>query len=251
MVNGSMDIDDTVFPTRQDYPEEMFHIDAPKGCRVGCGQAYLESNVITRRFFLRRIREAYRILPRRAYDSILDLGTGSGFYLPLLARTGRQVHGVDLAPVLHLTQRMVRTKGLQNILLSKADVTKLPFRSDHFDLLFCLSLIEHIQDQKRALVEFKRVLRKDGVLILGYPLQNGPQHCFEELNGYLQCTRFFLRLPPSKAMEKVRESRQYPHNHVSDFSHMKQIAGSVFTLKDCVTVKLLGFSVYEIVSLTN
>lgn len=246
-----MNIDSAVFPTSRDYPEEMFRVDTPKGCRVGCGRAYVKSNVIVRRFFIERIRVAFRLLPRRGYDAILDLGTGSGFYLPLLSKTGRQVHGVDLAPVLNLTHKMIRRKGLQNILLSKADVTRLPFKSECFDLLFCLSLIEHIQDQKRVLREFKRVLRKDGVLILGYPMQNRPQHFFEELNGYLQCAKFFLNLSPSRAKERVRESRQYPHNHVSDFSRTKQIAGSVFNLKECVTVKLLGFSVYEILLLTN
>ena len=47
-----MDIqyDTIMFPTVSDYPEEMFDISSPKGYRVGCGKAYLDSNVIAKRF---------------------------------------------------------------------------------------------------------------------------------------------------------------------------------------------------------
>src|SRR5438128_165825 len=133
-----IEYDKIMFPTINDYPEEMFDIRMPKGYRVGCGKAYLDSNIIARRFFVRRIKEAVRLLPQRDYQSVADIGTGSGFYLPLLAKIGKQVQAVDIAPVLDLTYKMILNKGLYNINFHKADVRKLPFGNNYFDLMFCL-----------------------------------------------------------------------------------------------------------------
>lgn len=245
-----MDIDRTLFPTSNDYPHEMFEIGIPKGYRVGCGRAYLKSNLLTRSFFIKRIKEAFRLLPQQDYQTILDLGTGAGFYLPLLSRAGRKVYGVDLAPVLGLTHKMVVKKGINNVFLYKADITKLPFRSESFDLLFCLSLIEHIHEQEQAFLEFKRVIKKNGMLILGYPLQNLPQQIFEELNRNIQLAKLFIKFPLYQAIDKVKEAKRYGHNHVSDFGSISEKVKSCFLFKERSVVSLLGFQVYEILLLT-
>lgn len=245
-----MNIDMTLFPTVNDYPHEMFDIGMPKAYRVGCGRAYLKSNSLTRSFFIKRIKEAFRLLPQRDYQTILDLGTGAGFYLPLLSQVGRKVYGVDLAQVLGLTHKMVVKKGINNVFLYKSDITKLPFKSESFDLLFCLSLIEHIPNQGQAFLEFKRVLKKNGILILGYPLQNLPQQIFEELNRYNQFAKFFIKFPLSQAIDKVKEAKRYGHNHVSDFGSISEKVKSYFMFRERSVVSLLGFQVYEILLLT-
>lgn len=238
------------FPTINDYPEEIFDIRLPHGYHVGCTRAYLRSNVVARRFFVKRLKEAFRLLPKRDYNLALDLGTGSGFYLPLLSKLSKQVHGVDINPVLYLTNRMILKKELYNVKLYKSDVTSLPFKSNQFDLLFCLSLIEHIPDQEQGLLEFKRVLTKGGMLILGYPLQNLAQETFEGLNSVIQRSKLFLLLPLSESVKKYKELKEFPHHHASDFHHIKKIAQKIFTLREAITVKLLGFQVYEILLLT-
>jgi ubiquinone/menaquinone biosynthesis C-methylase UbiE len=237
------------FPTVNDYPEEMFNIRMPRGCRVGCGRAYLKANTIARGFFIKRIIEAFRMLPRKEYNSILDLGTGAGFYLPLLSRLSKQVHGVDINPVIHLTQRMLLKKELNNVQLHKADVTQLPFKSDKFDLIFCLSLIEHIKDQEKLLLEFKRVLNKQGTLILGYPLQNLAQEMFEGLNSCIQRAKLFILLPLSESKKQYKELKEFPYHHTSNFRDIKKTAQKIFMLRESVTIKLLGFPVYEILLL--
>jgi ubiquinone/menaquinone biosynthesis C-methylase UbiE len=246
-----MDIDYTkiIFPTISDYPEEMFDITSPKGYRVGCARAYLESNIIAKRFFMRRIKEAFRLLPQRDYESVADIGTGAGFYLPLLASIGKQIHAVDIAPVLDLTHKMICKKGLQNISFYKSDVSSLPFKSGYFDLMFCLSLIEHIEDQQRTLIEFNRIIKAGGILILGYPLQNIPQNIFEEANRNLQFARLLFKLGITNAIKKRRESKFYAHDHVSDFKNIKQKAERCFSLVDSTVIRLLGFPVYEILLL--
>ena len=134
-----MDIEhiETTFPTLNDYPQEMFALHMPKGYRVGCGRAYLRSNTITQRFFLKRIKEAFRLLPERDYDSVLDLGTGCGFCLPLLSRLAKHVHAVDINPVLGLSHKMILKKGLRNVTPCRADVARLP---SHLTALICCSV---------------------------------------------------------------------------------------------------------------
>jgi ubiquinone/menaquinone biosynthesis C-methylase UbiE len=236
---------DSLLPTMADYPEALFDARLPKGCRVGCGRAYFRGRLI-RGFFLRRIEEAFRLLPERDYRSALDLGTGAGFYLPVLARVAHRVHGVDINPVLGFTRQMIRKKGIGNVSLAKSDATRLPFRPESFDLLFCLSLIEHIEDQKAALSEFSRVLRSDGVLILGYPLQNVAQGTFEWLNSRWQRARLFVKLSPARALRSLEEAKGFAHNHVSDFGEMRQKAAQEFDVRSSATVRLLGLPVYEI-----
>ncbi|MDR6552083.1 SAM-dependent methyltransferase [Paenibacillus qinlingensis] len=50
-----------------------------------------------------------------------------------------------------------------------ADISKLPYEDAKFDVAFCISVMEHIEDmsvQLRALEEFKRVLKDGGKLII-------------------------------------------------------------------------------------
>ena len=52
----------------------------------------------------------------------------------------------------------------------KADIRKLPFKNDIFDVVICNHVLEHIQDDELALSEIYRVLKKGGFSILQIPL---------------------------------------------------------------------------------
>lgn len=43
-----------------------------------------------------------------------------------------------------------------------ADAHSLPFKTDSFDAVFCLEVLEHVYNPKKALHQFKRVLKKGG-----------------------------------------------------------------------------------------
>ncbi|MDC6349928.1 methyltransferase domain-containing protein [Zeaxanthinibacter sp. PT1] len=44
----------------------------------------------------------------------------------------------------------------------KADICELPFESESFDVIFCNHVLEHIPDDKKALAELYRVMKKGG-----------------------------------------------------------------------------------------
>jgi len=52
----------------------------------------------------------------------------------------------------------------------KLDVTDIQFPDDHFDVIYCSHVLEHVQDDKKAMKEFHRVLKPGGWAILLVPI---------------------------------------------------------------------------------
>ncbi|MCL4263260.1 MAG: methyltransferase domain-containing protein [Anaerolineae bacterium] len=100
--------------------------------------------------------------------SILDAGCGTGAVMKYLAPFGC-VTGFDLMPhALNFCQE----RGLNR--LAQASVTRVPFASDHFDLVTSFDVLCHrsIGDYRGALREFHRVLKPGGCLFLRLPAYN-------------------------------------------------------------------------------
>ncbi|MBK8341300.1 MAG: methyltransferase domain-containing protein [Flavobacteriales bacterium] len=54
------------------------------------------------------------------------------------------------------------------------DVTALRFPDDHFDLIICSHVLEHVPDDRTAMRELRRVLRPGGTAILLVPMSDRP-----------------------------------------------------------------------------
>lgn len=99
--------------------------------------------------------------------TLLDVGSGTGIFLPLLLRKiGNQ--GVLVA--LDYAEEMLRKARGKNvserICYLQGDVASLPFGSEIFDACVCYSSFPHFQDKPKALQEMNRVLKDDGRLII-------------------------------------------------------------------------------------
>ena len=53
----------------------------------------------------------------------------------------------------------------------KMDLTSCPFRSDIFDAIICIHVLEHIEDDRRAMRELHRVLRPGGWAVISVPIR--------------------------------------------------------------------------------
>jgi len=56
----------------------------------------------------------------------------------------------------------------------KMDITDIQYPNGYFDIIFCSHVLEHVQDHKKALTEFYRVLKQGGWAILNVPI-NAPR----------------------------------------------------------------------------
>ncbi len=138
---------------------------------------------LTAQLYRARLRLAGRLLGPGPYENLIEIGYGSGIFLPELARRTHRLAAIDIHPQVELVQRMLETLDVDAD-LREASLYELPYADGEFDALVCLSVLEHLTDLSGALDEFRRVLRPGGVAVLGYPVRNPLTDTFFRLVGY-------------------------------------------------------------------
>ena len=95
---------------------------------------------------------------------VLDAGAGQGTLSAKLAALGFEVTSTDASPA---AVAFLRERASGHVV--EADVTLLPFGDESFDAAVLGEVLEHVEDDRGALVEIARVLRPRGVLALSVP----------------------------------------------------------------------------------
>ncbi|MHC5065028.1 MAG: class I SAM-dependent methyltransferase [Planctomycetota bacterium] len=95
--------------------------------------------------------------------SILDLGPGGGSNLPILRGRGR----VTVLDMDRGSLRNCAEQGARELLC--ADANNPPLSASCFDLLCALDVLEHLEDDRRALREWRQLLRPTGQMMLSVP----------------------------------------------------------------------------------
>ncbi|HEX3136351.1 MAG TPA: class I SAM-dependent methyltransferase, partial [Casimicrobiaceae bacterium] len=95
---------------------------------------------------------------------LFDEAMGSGLY-PLLSARGRRVAAIDVAP----TVLAAATARYPALLAVEADVRRMPFAGDTFDVVVSNSTLDHFETHDEILAslrDFHRILRPGGRLLL-------------------------------------------------------------------------------------
>ena len=121
--------------------------------------------------YKKRLRIALGLMGERRFDSLLDIGYGSGVFFPELSRRCGRLTGLDLHRSGALVRGMMRREGLRGG-LGVGDVCRLPLRDEAFDGVVCLSVLEFVEDLGEALDEIHRVMAPGGLAVLGAPVLN-------------------------------------------------------------------------------
>src|SRR5262245_41122886 len=115
--------------------------------------------LLARHDFVTRSLLAQRLRPD---CRILDIGCSSGGMIEELARAGfANSAGIDSSPE---AARACRDHGIHRVALG--DAQTLPFAERTFDVLIASDILEHVADPVLALREWKRVLARDGRMIV-------------------------------------------------------------------------------------
>ena len=117
-----------------------------------------------RRFFFSR--EIKKLINKN--HEILDIGSSSGTNLRMLEEMGHTNYtGLDFSDI---AINACKKKGFKKII--KGDVCKLPFKSNSMDFIIASDIVEHIENDKLAVSEIFRVLKKNSFAIITVPAFN-------------------------------------------------------------------------------
>lgn len=103
--------------------------------------------------------------------TLLDVGAGSGYVAVELARRGVNVIACDLSPQAIKNLETYKKKlGLTNLRLIICNAEELPLNDESVDYLVANALLEHLPNERKAISQWKRVLKKDGKMLITVPL---------------------------------------------------------------------------------
>lgn len=107
------------------------------------------------------------LLPKDGIENLLDLGTGTGRMLELLApRAGRGL-GIDLSrEMLTVARANLERPETGNCQVRQGDIYQLPFAPGSFDVITIHQVLHFLDEPGRAIAEAGRVLHPGGLLLL-------------------------------------------------------------------------------------
>ncbi len=189
------------------------------------------------RFRLRRrvVQEAVVALPLRQDQigrraRVVDIGCGVGDVLKSLpdnfVRLGLSYSSNDLA--------LARRNCGDKISFLKGSAFELPLRDSSADVVIMLEVLEHLQDESRALNEIARVLRPGAFLVISVPNAHYFPDYFRLIGHYRHYTRASLtRTLEQSGFRVVRHLEQFPRTEKLHYYPYIALVGLHRALNKC------------------
>ena len=133
----------------------------------GTGSVFPDESLV------RLVRGAYVDLPRKG--RVLDVGFGTGNNLVMLAQSGYEAYGLEVAESCLDSARFHAAAAGVSLTLGLLDGTALPYPDGYFDIVLSWNAVYYYGRRglvAAALDDFHRVLSAGGVLLLSVPHPN-------------------------------------------------------------------------------
>jgi ubiquinone/menaquinone biosynthesis C-methylase UbiE len=117
---------------------------------------------IRSRSYRRNLPTLVSLLSPKKDDVILDVGAGTGTIASSIAKYSDEVFALEPNEkrVEHIKANHPEVKAFSSV------ANSIPFPPNYFDKLYVVSAFHHFPDQEDALEEFRRVIKKGGLLLV-------------------------------------------------------------------------------------
>lgn len=115
----------------------------------------------------RLVEKSVNLLAPKSGDKVLDVACGRGYASSYIARSvpGAAVTGMDLLPE-NVSSCIHRFPPGENLKFVTGDACRMPFGPQEFHRILCLEAAFHFPDRSQFLAEARRVLHKNGTMVL-------------------------------------------------------------------------------------
>lgn len=105
------------------------------------------------------------LIPR--FGCVADVGFGTGYLLPILARRFERVIGVEpVERMIEIARHRLDRAGADNVEVRRGDLSNLPIDGQSVDLAISMLVLHHVPSPQAALAELFRVLRPAGRVLI-------------------------------------------------------------------------------------
>ncbi|MBX2958858.1 MAG: class I SAM-dependent methyltransferase [Flavobacteriales bacterium] len=103
---------------------------------------------------------------------VLDLGCGSGRWTKFISKKVKIVEAIDPSDAIISAANL--NKNEENVRITQASVSNIPFEDESFDFVICLGVLHHIPNTSQALIDVVKKIKTGGsiLLYLYYNLDN-------------------------------------------------------------------------------
>lgn len=133
----------------------------------------IKRNIFQRYWHNRRFDEVKKFIDETSKGKILDIGCADGVFTKvILDKThAEEIIGVDVlkTSVAWASNHWKRNKQMK---FKLGDAHDLKFKANSFDAVFALEVMEHVFEPQKVFKEMKRVLKKNGYVIVLVPSDN-------------------------------------------------------------------------------
>jgi ubiquinone/menaquinone biosynthesis C-methylase UbiE len=150
--------------------------------------------------YYRRIKESVTSTMK-----VLELGAGTGTHTGILLETGAEITALDISP---FSLKVLQKKFGQGVQVVCASMEAIPLPAAKFDVIVSAGSLSYVDFQELS-GEIRRLLKKDGALILIDSLNHNPVYRLNRFVRFLLKQRSYstlLRMPTMGTINSFRGS---------------------------------------------
>ncbi len=186
-------------------------------------------------FLLARRKKALQLVGNVKDKKILDVGCGSGIFMIDFAKRGAYVIGIDYSQkMIDIARKELKHYKIPSnqYKLVQANATELPFKDQSFDFILTTGLTDYLTDKQdqQFLEEASRVLKKNGTLIVSFPVEKSP-FAFVRSGFGLHIRQKFFKLPPIINQFSIKKIRKFLNEANFEDQETHKILATMWIIK--------------------
>jgi len=106
---------------------------------------------------------------------VLDLGCGPGAFSISISDKCKEVYAIDIIDdFVKAAKNNAKIYGKNNIVTKLQHNNNIPIENNFFDVVFLVDVLHHVEDVESFLIDIKRVLKKNGFIVIFEPNKLNP-----------------------------------------------------------------------------